>query len=107
MRRELESSTSLPAQQQRLVYAQQHLETTGDLSDYYIVNRATIHAMLLPEGHQPFFYMDESLLETQTMTSISEKCKTEPIKETICTHVHVGGTRRYSRFLVDMETMHG
>lgn len=64
LKRELESSTSVPAQRQRLVYAQQHLETTRDLGDYSIVNHATIHiVMLLPDGNQPFFYMDESLLD--------------------------------------------
>jgi hypothetical protein len=64
LKRELESSTSVPAQRQRLVYAQQHLETTRDLGEYSIVNHATIHIlMLLPDGEQPFYYMDDSLLD--------------------------------------------
>lgn len=64
LKSELESSTSVPAQRQRLVYAQQHLETTRDLGDYSIVNHATIHVlMLLPDGNQPFYYMDDSLLD--------------------------------------------
>ena len=64
LKRELESSTSVPARRQRLVYAQQHLETTRDLGDYSIVNHATIHVlMLLPDGEQPFYYMDDSLLD--------------------------------------------
>lgn len=64
LKQEVESCTSVPAQRQRLVYAQQHLETTRDLGDYSIVNHATIHIlMLLPDGQQPFYYMDDSLLD--------------------------------------------
>lgn len=45
------------------MYAQQQLETTRDIGEYSIVNHATIHIlMLLPDGGQPFYYMDDSLL---------------------------------------------
>ncbi|CAI8019175.1 Ubiquitin-like protein [Geodia barretti] len=64
LKKEVESKTAVPVQRQRLVYAQQHLETTRDLGDYSIVNHATLHIlMLLPDGNQPFYYMDDSLLD--------------------------------------------
>ena len=64
LKREVERETSVPMQRQRLVYAQQHLETTRDIGDYSIVNHATLHIlMLLPDGNQPFYYMDDSLLD--------------------------------------------
>ena len=64
LEREIESSTDMPAQQMRLVYAQQTLETTRDLGDYSLVNHATIHIlMLLPDGEQPLYYMDDSMLD--------------------------------------------
>ena len=61
---EIESSTDVPAQQFRLVYAQQTLQTTRDLGDYSLVNHATIHVvMLMPDGDQPLYYMSETMLD--------------------------------------------
>lgn len=63
LKQEIEKELKWPAEQQRLIFADQQLENDKTVSDYSIGNHATLHIVLmLHGGGNSLYYIDNSLL---------------------------------------------
>lgn len=63
LKREIQKELQWPAEQQRLIFADQQLEDDKRVSDYSISNHATLHiVMMLHGGGNSLYYIDSSLL---------------------------------------------
>ena len=63
LKQEIEKTLKWPANQQRLIYADQQLENDKTVSNYSITNHATLHiVMMLHGGGDSLYYLDGSLL---------------------------------------------
>lgn len=63
LKQEIEKELEWPAEQQRLIFADQQLENDKTVSDYSISNHATLHIVLmLHGGGNSLYYIDSSLL---------------------------------------------
>ena len=63
LKREIESELEWPAEQQRLIFADEQLENDKMVSDYSITNHSVLHIVLtLRTGADSLYYIDGSLL---------------------------------------------
>jgi hypothetical protein len=63
LKREIEKELQWPAEQQRLIFADQQLENDKTVADYSIGHHATLHiVMMLRGGGNSLYYIDGSLL---------------------------------------------
>lgn len=63
LKQEIQKQLKWPAEQQRLIFADQQLENDKKVSDYSIGNHATLHiVMMLHGGGDSLYYIDGSLL---------------------------------------------
>lgn len=63
LKQEIQKELKWPAEQQRLIFADQQLENDKKVSDYSIGNHATLHiVMMLHGGGNSLYYIDGSLL---------------------------------------------